>query len=129
MSIFWGVNGNCALLKTFDSIFYLGVITCFVYPRANRTLLVLVVWGHSRWSLTFTQIVFLRAIFSFVRHFEFSSAYRCTLVSRLPFPVPCSPFLVPRQPFPVPSFLFIVSRFPFLFSHFPFPVPRSRFRY
>ena len=31
---------------TFDSIFYSGAITCFVYPSANRTLLLQEHTGH-----------------------------------------------------------------------------------
>ena len=45
-SLFCVSNGSRAMLKTFvwhtrltfDSIFYLGAVTCFVYPSANRTL-------------------------------------------------------------------------------------------
>ena len=44
------------------------------------------------------------------------AGYRCTLVPRLPFPVPGSPFPVPRSPFPVP-------RSPFPVPRSPFPVP------
>ena len=58
---------------------------------------VLAIWGHSRWKLTLTQIISLRA-FSFVLTAILNSqeGCRCTLVPRLPFPVPRSPF-----PFPV----------------------------
>ena len=63
---------------------------------------VLAIWGHSRWKLTLTQIVPLRA-FSFLLTAILNSqaGCQCTLVSRLPFPVPRSPFPVPRSPFPV----------------------------
>ena len=57
---------------------------------------VLAIWGHSRWKLTLTQIVSLRAS-SFVLTAILNSqeGCRCTLVPRLPFPVPRSPFPVP----------------------------------
>ena len=57
---------------------------------------VLTIWGHSRWKLTLTEIVSLRA-FSFVLTAILNSqaGCRCTLVPRLPFPVPRSPFPVP----------------------------------
>ena len=46
--------GSRAMLKSFclaltldiDSIFYLGAITCFAYPSANRTLLLQERTGH-----------------------------------------------------------------------------------
>ena len=47
---------------------------------------------------------------------NYQAGYRCTLVPRLPFPVPGSPFPVPRSPFPVP-------RSPFPVPRSPFPVP------
>mgnify|MGYP006896128738 CR=1 FL=1 len=55
---------------------------------------VLAIWRHSRWKLTLTQIV---SAFSFVLTAILNSqeGCRCTLVLRLPFPVPRSPFLVP----------------------------------
>ena len=51
---FFCVNGSRPMLKTFvyhtrltfDSIFYLGTITCFVYPSANRSLLLQERTGH-----------------------------------------------------------------------------------
>ena len=56
---------------------------------------VLAIWGHSRWKLTFTEIVSLRAFsFVFTAILNFQAGCRCTLVPRLLFPVPRSPFLV-----------------------------------
>ena len=65
---------------------------------------VLAIWGHSRWKLTFTQIVSLRA-FSFVLTAILNSeeGCRCTLVPGSPFPILRSQFSVPRSPFPVPD--------------------------
>ena len=82
---------------------------------------VLAIWGHSRWKLTLTQIVSIGA-FSFVLTAILNSqeGCRCTLVPRLPFPVPGSRFPVPRPPSPVP-------RSPFPVPRSPFPVPRSSF--
>ena len=60
-------------------------------------------------------LLLILGAFSFVLSAILNSqaSYRCTLVPRLPFPVPGSPFPVPRSPFPVPRS--------------PFPVPRSPF--
>ena len=60
---------------------------------------VLAIWGHSRWKLTLAQIVSLRAFsFVFTAILNSQAGCRCTLVPRLLFPVPRSPF-----PFPVPG--------------------------
>ena len=112
MSIFlqqnWSIESKSCHVENFvehsrltsDSIFYLGAITCFVYPIANRTLLLQERTGH--WSgatagrnALFTQSLF----FSFVRHFDFSSGL--PLYTRSQTPVPSSPFPVPRSPFPI----------------------------
>ena len=112
------VNGSRAKLKTtFDSIFYSGAITCFVYPIANRTLLLQERTGHLGAQPVETHLYpncFSSNLSSVLTAILNSQAgYRCTLVPRLPFPVPRSPFPVPRSPFPVPRS--------------PFPVPRSPF--
>ena len=113
------VNGSRAKLKTFvyrtrltfDSIFYSGTITCFVYPSANRTLLLQERTGHLWAQPVETHLnpnCFSSSLsFCFDRHFEFSRASPLYTWSQTPvpgsrFPVPRSPFPVPRSPFPVP---------------------------
>ena len=120
------VNGIEIRRLTSDSIFYLGAFTCYVYPSANRTLLLQEHTGHLGAQLEETHVypdcfsssqsLYSSSLFfPFVRHFEC-----CTLVPRLP-------SLVPRSPFPVPRSIFFVFRFPFPVSRSPFPVPRSRY--
>ena len=100
---------NWAATLTFHSIFYSGAITCFVYPSANRTLLLQERTGHlgaqpvesHRHPNCFSSSLF----FCFDRHFEFSRGLPlCTCsqtpVPGSPFPVPRSPFSIPRSPFP-----------------------------
>ena len=81
---------------TFDSIFYSGAITCFVYPSANRTLLLQERTGHLRAQPVETHVYpncFSSSLFfCFDRHFEFSS--RLFLYTSSQTPVPGSPFPV-----------------------------------
>ena len=78
---------------TFDSIFYLGTITRCVYPSANRTLLLQERTGHLGAQPGETNVY---QIFSFVRHFEFSSGL--PLYTRSQTPVPGCPLPVARSP-------------------------------
>ena len=111
--------------RAWHSIFYSGAITCFVYPSANRTLLLQERTGHLGAQPVETHVkpnCFSSSLFfCFDRHFKFSRGlplYTCsqTPVPGFPFPVPRSPFPVPRSPFPVP-------RSPFPVPRSPFPVP------
>ena len=70
----------------------------------------LVIWGHNRKESHVYPICFCSSLFvCFVRHFEFSSGCRCTLVPRLPFPAPGPPFPVPRSRFLISG----ISNIPF----------------
>ena len=108
---------NWAATLTFDSIFYSGAITCFVYPIANRTLLLQERTGHLGAQPVETHLYpnCFSSSLSFVLTAILNSqaGCRCTLVPRLPLPVPRSPFPVPRSPFPVPRSSFSVPRSPF----------------
>ena len=90
---------NWAATLTFDSIFYSGTITCFVYLCANRTLLLQQRTGHLGAQPVETHLYpnCFSASLSFVLTAILNSqaGCRCTLVPRLPFPVPRSPFPVP----------------------------------
>ena len=71
-----------------------------------------------KYFLTFTQIVSLGAFsFPLSAILNYQAGYRCTLVPRLPFPFPRSPFFVSRSSFPVPR-----SPFPFSVLLSPLPV-------
>ena len=82
---------------------------------------VLAIWGHSRWKLTLTQIVSLRAFPLFWSPFWILSSGLPLYISSQT-SVPGSPFPVPRSPFPVPRSSFYVPRSPFPVPRSPFPV-------
>ena len=96
---------NWAATLTFDSIFYSGAITCFVYPSANRTQLLQERTGHLGAQPVETHLnpnCFSSSLsFVLIAILNSQAGCRCTLVPRLSFPVPRSPFPVPRSPFPV----------------------------
>ena len=75
--------------------------TCFVYPRANRTLLLQERTGHLGAQPVETHVYpnffSLSPFFCFVHHFEFSSGLPLYTSSKTP--VPGSPSPVPRSPF------------------------------
>ena len=81
---------NWAATLTFDSIFYSGAITCFVYPSANRTLLLQERTGHlgaqpvesHRNPNCFSSSLF----FCFDCHFEFSRGLPLNTCFQTPVP-------------------------------------------
>ena len=96
------VNGSRAKLKTLFSTRAWHSIRCSTQAPLHALFIpvliglcsyknVLAIWWHSRWNLTLTQIVSLRA-FSFDRHFELSRGLPLYISSQTP---------VPRSPFPV----------------------------
>ena len=78
-------------------------MTCFVYPSANRTLLLQERTGHLGAQPVETHLntncFCSNLFFCFDRHFEFSRGL--PLYSSSQTPVPRSPFPVPRSRFPV----------------------------
>ena len=83
----------------FDSICYSGAIKCFVYPSANRTLLLQERTGHLGAQSVETHVYFPVRAFSFVLSAILISQLgcRCILVPRLSLAVLRSPFPVPRS--------------------------------
>ena len=86
-----------------ESSYYSSAITCFVYPSANRTLLLQERTSHLRARPVETHVYpncFSSSLFfCFDRHFEFSSGLPLYTSSQTP--VPGSPLPVPHSPFVV----------------------------
>ena len=119
---------NCCLAQALDIrldfLLRRHYMLCLSQCQSDSALLTRTYWSSrgtaGRNSCFKLFLLLILGAFSFVLSAILNSqaGYRCTLVPRLPFPVPGSPLPITRSPLPI-------SRSPFPVPRSPFPVPRS----